>query len=378
MNYNLQLRIIEILEVIDKTINTNRYGQVRYNERQFDIIPGIGLSRIIVQKGEELKQEIRNQYGDELAELEKKIDIIRNIKNQDYSIQSELISPYFFDESFMKEIVIKDPHILDGLSVRLIIDQGINWENGFNKLATHAINTPHTNTNFEHLIYCMTNGFPKYGNYDYDQVRISNQGHEYNRNELNEILKQHYKRNLILDLLENNGQMISSIDYEANDQEIALTALLNSWETIEKLPQFQDDLLCCLFAIHNNGHSIKYISDAFKDNEAIVEFAILKSRKYVTGSNELVVDFRSVYPYISDRLKENEDLALRVSKKDGMLLQHMSDTLKNSFKIVKSCIINNGLSIQFASPELRSNKELIDEAIKQNPAAVNHIAPENR
>jgi hypothetical protein len=191
---------IAILEVIDKTINTNRYGQVRYNERQFDIIPGIGLSRIIVQKGEELKQEIRNQYGDELAELEKKIDIIRNIKNQDYSKQSELISPYFFDESFMKEIVIKDPLILDGLSVRLIIDQGINWENGFNKLATHAINTPYTNTNFEHLIYCMTNGFPKYGDYEHDQVRISNQGHEYNRNELNEILKQHYKRNLILDL----------------------------------------------------------------------------------------------------------------------------------------------------------------------------------
>jgi hypothetical protein len=377
MNYNLQFRIKEILEIIDK-ISANHFGQERYNEKQFDIIPGIGLSRIIVQKAEELKQGIRDQYGNELAELEEKIDIIRNIKNQDYSIQSELISPYFFDESFMKEIVIKDPLILDGLSVTLITNQGINWENGFNKLATHAINTPYTNTNFGLLISCMTNDFPKYGNYDYDQVRISNQGHEYNRNELNEKLKQYYKRNLILDLLEHNGQMISSIDYEANDQEIALTALLNSWEAIEKLPKLQDELLSCLFAIYNNGHAIKYVGEKFKDNEAIVEFAIRKSRKYETGSKELVVDFRSVYPYISDRLKENEDLALRVSKKDGMLLQHMSDTLKNSFKIVKSCINNNGLSIQFASPELRANKELIDEAIKQNPAAVNHIAPKNR
>ena len=137
--------------------------------------------------------------------------------------------------------------------------------------------------------------------------------------------------------------------------------------------------MCCLFAIYNNGHAIKYVGEAFKDNEAIVELAIkINSIREGEVSPTRIFDYKSVYPYISDRLKDNEDLASRVSKKDGMLLQHMSDELKNNFKIVKSCVNNNGLAIQFASPELRSNKELIDEAIKQNPAAVNHVAQENR
>jgi hypothetical protein len=381
MNYNLQVRIKEIIELFEKIIRINYLGQEKFNERKFDRLPRISLKRDIVKKTEELKHKIQKQYKDELLELENKIDIINTIERKDFSIQRNLIAPYFFDESFMKEVVIKDPNILEGLSKLIIYDQGINWENGYNKLVMHAINNYLGEGDRKWMrmhIENIVNGFNKYGQGDF--VSLFDDLYSNNRNELDELLKQHYKKSLLLDFFENNGQLISSDDCDLNDKEVPLTALLNRWEAIEKLPKlFQDDLLCCLFAIYNNGHAIKYVGEAFKDNEAIVELAIkINSIRKKEGNPTGSFDYRSVYPYISDRLKENEDLASMVSKKDGMLLQHMSDELKNNFEIVKSCVNNNGLAIQFGSPELRSNKELIDEAIKQNPAAVNHVAPENR
>jgi len=38
MNYNLQLRIKEILEIIEKIIILNNLGQEKYNERKFDML----------------------------------------------------------------------------------------------------------------------------------------------------------------------------------------------------------------------------------------------------------------------------------------------------------------------------------------------------
>lgn len=379
MNYNLQLRVKDIVKVLEDVININQLGKEKYNKiNNINKLPDINLQRDIVNEAEELKKEIQKQYKDELVELENKIDIINNIERKDFEIQRNLIAPYFFDESFMKEVVIKDPKILEGLSKLIIYDQGINWENGYNKLVMHAINNYLGEGEGKWMgmhIGNLVNGFDKYGQGDF--VSLFDDLF-YSRNQLNEILKQHYKKSLLLDFFEQNGQLIASDDCDINDNEIPLTALLNRWKAIERIPEYKDDLLCCLFAIYNNGHAIKYVGEAFKDNEAIVEFAIKKSRKYESGSNKLVIDYTSVYPYISDRLKDNEDLASRVSKKDGMLLKHMSNQLKNNFEIVKSCIINNGLAIQFASSELRANRELIDEAIKQNPETVNHIAPENR
>lgn len=380
MNFNIQVRIQEIIESIDKVIRINRLGEEKYQKALLKKLPEINLNRKVLEKAKLIKESLISEYQNELTELEIKNDILNNYKtNSDFYHRSKLVMPFFFDESFMKKIVEVDPFFLEGLLKIIIIDQGINWRNSFNKLALHAIN--HSNiVSFNMFVQYLSNDIPVYNELkDDDLVSLPEIPNRYSRKKLDEILKIDYERNLLLNSLEKNGYFDIIKNYELNDKEIALSALLNSWETIEKLPQFQDDLLCCLFAIYNNGHAIKYIGEAFKDNEAIVDIAIrINSLKQRDGNTQSNFDYKSVYPYVSKRMKQDEILASRVSKKDGMLLQHMSDELKNNFEIVKSCVNNNGLAIQFASTELRSNKELIDEAIKQNPAAVNHVAPENR
>lgn len=380
MNYNIQSRIHDIIEVFNRiTRHVDYYYPKRVHEALLKVHPEFAYKITINKKAHNIKEILKREYANEIHEFEIKKNIIQNF-NQNIGDRLDLIRPYFFDEAFMKKIVECDPYILLEMEKFIIYDSGIKWKDGFNKLAIHAINnTTRRSYDFNMLIDRISDNY--YHNYiqDEDYVNLLFSEEKFKKRDLDEKFKKEFERNLLLDALEKNGELISGTKYEKNDKEIALTALLNSGSAINYLPKFKDDLLCSLFAIFNLGHAIKFVGEEFKDNEAIVHFAsnLDELKDPMNGFNRSEPKpayYESVYPFISYRLKSDKNLAYIVSKTYGFSLKYMPKDLQKDFKIAKRCIQNNGLAIQFASEDIKSNKEIVLIALNQNPFSYHHIS----
>ena len=382
MNYNIQSRIQEIIDVFDRiSVYWGRYPQ-NIKDTLLKAQPELVLNFTISEKANIIKESLIREYSIELKELEIKNNIIENLNQKYIDDQFDLIRPYFFDESFMKKIVEKNPDILWEMEKFIINDNNIKWKDGFKKLAIHTINnTLRTRYNISMLINRSSDNH--YHDYikDNDYVDLLFSKEKYKKCDLDEKLKKSYERNLLLDALENNGELIDRTYCDLNDKEIVLTALLNSGPAIRYIPEFKDDLLCSLFAIYSLGHAIKFVGDEFKDNEAIVRFAfnyaeLKKPLNIFERSEPTPPNYEAVYPYISTRLKGDKNLALMVSDNYGYSLKFMSIDLQNDIEIAKRCIQNNGLAIQFASDEIKSDQKIALIALNQNPYAYHHLSRE--
>jgi len=110
-------------------------------------------------------------------------------------------------------------------------------------------------------------------------------------------------------------------------------------------------------ALQQNGLSLEFASDKFKDN--------LESVKTAVRQNSGALKFAS------DRIKFEA-----VVYKNGLALESASEEFKRDPEIVQSAVSQNGLALQFASKEMKNNSEIVEAAVKQNGLALQFVSKE--
>ena len=394
MNYTVQFRIREIIELLDRIIYELERGKTKFDSNNSLSIKSkkiylkvyeffesqLEWENIVLEKTIRLKDSILNEYQQELEELEKKQAIIKDSRLNSDDSRFQNIREYFFDEHFLLALFSHNPDFLLDVEHIIIEAENINWKPTFSKLAIQLMKS--SDCNIESLDYfikrIVSENSPITLN---EQVRFLFSPELSNKDELEKNIKSNYERYIKIDALINNGSRIRQLPASEIDLELVLSSLIKSGHDYGSIPNsFQSNELVYLFASFNTSHGFKYADNDIQSNEAIVNYALninkYKRRPFFfqeENSTTNIQHAKNIYPFTSEEIRACEYLANFVASEFGEALQFMNDTLKNNWSIVKKCINNNGNSIQYLPEQLRSNKELSLLAVKQNPKSYNHL-----
>ena len=71
-----------------------------------------------------------------------------------------------------------------------------------------------------------------------------------------------------------------------------------------------------------------------------------------------------MFPYASERIKADFNIALKAVSIDGRNLEDVSEELKNNKEIVKNAVKKYGFCVKYASLEMKKDKEIVSIAIE--------------
>jgi hypothetical protein len=75
-----------------------------------------------------------------------------------------------------------------------------------------------------------------------------------------------------------------------------------------------------------------------------------------------------------DRVIYYKDMALKLVKKNGLLLQYACNALKDNEQVVEEAVTQNGLALQYASSRLRDNEDIVRSATVENPKSFQYAS----
>lgn len=136
---------------------------------------------------------------------------------------------------------------------------------------------------------------------------------------------------------------------------------LESQENLGFLDSMLDSILYCPELYHNDKEVALKLLD-----EVGYSICIDNATKYILTR-------------LSDKLKNDQEIAAKVLEKNGLMLEFFSEEIKNKPELVTIAIENNIDAYFLASSELRQfkkddiNKELFLKVIKKNPSFILHV-----
>ena len=323
MNYTVQKRIKEIIELLNQIIN-----DLDKNVRKFDLNKPNAEKRrkayeifdsqmewenIVLEKTKQLKATIQNDYHVELEELEiKEAQIQKGLDT--WNPKYDEIRAYFYDEHFLLNFFNRYPKKLLEFGQIIIVSESINWKSTFLKLANILIESSNCDIeDFANFIKHMnaSTGMER------ETVLFLFSPEYVDKKDLEQKMESNYERFLIIDKLMTESTSINQIKEPQNDLELVLSSLVNSDEGYQHIPEsLKSNELIYLFAAFNSPHSFMYANDNIRNNEAVVNFALnkenLKGYKSLTSDEMIAIKkqhARTIYPYASEEIKANEYIA---------------------------------------------------------------------
>lgn len=148
-------------------------------------------------------------------------------------------------------------------------------------------------------------------------------------------------------------------------KDVITTAVTNDVRDLMLLPHdIYNDIEFIKYIVFYNGLGIKYVSDEMKENEEIVRIAIKnnpialvyaseKMKENLKIINLAIIENPFSIVFASENIKKNINIVKKAISKNGLVLKYMSSELKNNLEIVSLAITNNSLAIKWASPELQ-------------------------
>jgi hypothetical protein len=129
-----------------------------------------------------------------------------------------------------------------------------------------------------------------------------------------------------------------------------------------------------LEAVKEDGYALKYASEKMKNDEDVVLEAMKPSEfdflYYCYGYQPLPFQFASY------NIRNNKNIVIKLLKENGLVLEWVSDRLKDDEEVVLEAIKQNCLAIKFASYSVRNNKKIAMIAIKKNGINLSHLSDE--
>ncbi|KAG2382282.1 hypothetical protein C9374_005484 [Naegleria lovaniensis] len=184
-------------------------------------------------------------------------------------------------------------------------------------------------------------------------------------------------RKVALATVNKDGAMLKDLSIELrNDREIVKAAIKQNNQSIFYASyELRNDPEMILFKEKEGGYSSKV--ECFCDRQHVLNLfdphsGILQCTEYSLADNEQVVtqciehEEDHTFPYLSDRLRDDDKLALSQVTACGSLLEYVSPRLKRDRSIVQAATDQYAVVLQYADPEFWHDKELVLKAVKQD------------
>ena len=127
-------------------------------------------------------------------------------------------------------------------------------------------------------------------------------------------------------------------------------------------PSFCGDKPLMMIALERNYTNFRYISDALRDDDELVSMVL----KYHGDQLE----------YVSARLRDNRAVVRLAVVNSGGALRYASTTLRADQEVVLLALRNNGMALEYAHPGLQTREEIVAVAVQQNGLAL-QFAPDS-
>ncbi|VTU34401.1 DUF4116 domain-containing protein [Variovorax sp. RA8] len=134
----------------------------------------------------------------------------------------------------------------------------------------------------------------------------------------------------------------------------------------------QEDLTVCLQAVKSlGGGEIQYMGNAPCDNIEIAKEGLLSYQNEVHGGHYCAME-----PF-SERLKDSKELVMFAVKQNGQNLQYASDRLKDDEDVAWASLHDYEIDgMAFISERLRNDSELAQAAVEWNGCKLEHFSDE--
>lgn len=176
------------------------------------------------------------------------------------------------------------------------------------------------------------------------------------------------------------------------DQDVCFNAILSDDVNLKYIPKkLFYDINFTLRLMNISRRVYAYLPNDLKKNDLIFKVLIKEIPSMIAEASEELKDDKElikeiikdnplkVFPFISNRLKCDKDIALNAIKIDGTMLRYCSEELKNNKEMAKTAIKNNPFCIKIISNNLQNDKDFILDLLINdniNPCIIIHISEE--
>lgn len=129
-----------------------------------------------------------------------------------------------------------------------------------------------------------------------------------------------------------------------------------------RLSDFPEELRSDYAFMHHflNDYYDLFVECCYLNEEELIDaIPTVLLDKYDIVYSLLEMGKRNVFQHVSDRLRDNEQLAMEAVMLDGYSLQYVSDRLKDNEDIVLASTNQNPWSIQYASDRLKNDDRIV-------------------
>jgi hypothetical protein len=173
------------------------------------------------------------------------------------------------------------------------------------------------------------------------------------------------ERNIILAAVRQNGYSLEYVDEQfKNDKEIVLTAIRQTGNALQYASSsLRANRNIVLNAVNQNGLAIQYAIN-FQDDDGVMIEAI--------NQNGYALE------YASSRIKGIRDVVLSAIRFDGTPLRFATDEIKDTRIVVLQALSTNPFALSYVSPRLKDDENVVLTAIKINKGALMYASPRLR
>ncbi|WP_422449851.1 MULTISPECIES: DUF4116 domain-containing protein [unclassified Endozoicomonas] len=165
-----------------------------------------------------------------------------------------------------------------------------------------------------------------------------------------------------------------------DDEDIVLAAVKNNGDALEYASErLRADPTIVTAALKNSGIALLAANKQFRNDPDYVWLAVSDHHpslrpicQYLDGDQCKNHELMSIavskkpgnFPFLDEKLRNDEALAQLAVQGNGTVLSYASETLRGHEDTVRLAVQQNGIALEYASPELRANKELVKLAVQ--------------
>lgn len=160
-------------------------------------------------------------------------------------------------------------------------------------------------------------------------------------------------KEVLIDILKENGLYIKFIENSKRDEDICLEAFKNNKNVFEYIPkELKINPSFCLKLVDLNIEILKDIDEnIIKNSEFLLKCIDLKGK--------------SVFDYLPKKIISDKEVALDMMSKQIKIFDYLNDNLTDDEDIIRESLKMSGISLSNASERLRNNNEFVLDCYKE-------------
>lgn len=172
------------------------------------------------------------------------------------------------------------------------------------------------------------------------------------------------------------------------DREIVLIAVSNFGFAIQYVdPILMKDREIVMAAVNNHGDALSFVNGPLLADKQVVETAVrswVGSIQFAAPTVRDDKDFNleligkygpKMYEYLSEKLKNDQDVGLTCLSQEGILLKYAGEKIKEDDKCVKAAVSQNGYALQYAAEDLQKNRDIVTAAVRNEGQSLRFAYP---